>query len=84
MAELEWISMGGHWLNAANTARYEGHDLLHLRVTQPLTASVHLSVRIHNLADTSYAERADFAFGEYRYFPGRDRSLFVEFGWRGL
>ncbi|HUG99919.1 MAG TPA: TonB-dependent receptor [Gammaproteobacteria bacterium] len=83
-AELEWISMGSHWLNAANTARYDGHDLLHLRVQQPLTDRLHLAWRVHNLADTAYAERADFAFGEYRYFPGRERSVFLEIGWRGL
>jgi iron complex outermembrane recepter protein len=84
MAELEWISMGGHWLNAANTARYDGHDLLHLRVLRPLSGQVHVALRVHNLADAEYAERADFAFGQYRYFPGRDRSIFVELGWRGF
>ena len=26
--------------------------------------------------------RADFAFGDYRYFPGRGRAYFVELGWR--
>jgi iron complex outermembrane recepter protein len=83
-AELEWISMGGHWLNAANTARYPGHDLLHLRLARPLSERVHLALRVHNLTDTAYAERADFAFGEYRYFPGRDRTLFIELGWRSL
>lgn len=83
LAELEWISMGRYWLDAANSARYAGHDLLHLRLVQPVSASLHVALRIHNLGDTAYAERADFAFGEYRYFPGRDRSLFVEFGWRG-
>ena len=82
-AELEWRSMGGYWLNAANTARYDGHDLLHLRFTQPLSDTLHVALRVHNLTDRAYAERADFAFGEYRYFPGRDRSLFVELGWRG-
>jgi iron complex outermembrane recepter protein len=82
-AELEWISMGGYWLNAANTARYDGHELLHLRLARTLTKALHLAVRVHNLGDVEYAERADFAFGEYRYFPGRDRSLFVELGWRG-
>jgi iron complex outermembrane recepter protein len=82
-AELEWISMGPHWLNAANTARYEGHELLHLRTMRLLTDTLHVAARVHNLANTAYAERADFAFGEYRYFPGRDRSLFVELGWRG-
>src|SRR5690606_24955280 len=82
-AELEWISMGGYWLNAANTARYDGHDLLNLRLSRPLAGNLHVTVRVNNLGDVEYAERADFAFGEYRYFPGRDRSLFLEFGWRG-
>jgi iron complex outermembrane recepter protein len=82
--ELEWISMGRYWLNAANTARYQGHDLLHLRFVHALSDSIHVTLRVHNLTDTDYAERADFAFGEYRYFPGRDRSFFVELGWRGL
>jgi len=83
-AELEWISMGSYWLNAANTARYDGHDLLNLRIMQPLSDALHVGLRINNLTDTAYAERADFAFGQYRYFPGRDRSLFIELGWRGL
>lgn len=81
--ELEWISMGGYWLNAANTARYDGHDLFNLRLGRELSASLHVILRVNNLGDAAYAERADFAFGEYRYFPGRDRSLFVELGWRG-
>lgn len=82
-AELEWISMGGYWLNAANTARYDGHDLLHLRLTRPLSDTLQVTLRVHNLGNVAYAERADFAFGEYRYLPGRDRSLLVEIGWRG-
>ena len=28
------------------------------------------------------ADRADYAFGEYRYFPGHDRELFLELGYR--
>ena len=83
-AELEWVSVGAYWLNAANTARYPGHDLLHLRVFRPLTDTLHVALRLHNVTDTGFAERADFAFGEYRYFPGQDRSLFVEFGWRAF
>ncbi|MDH3585682.1 MAG: hypothetical protein OEQ30_01200 [Gammaproteobacteria bacterium] len=30
-------------------------------------------------ADRDVADRADYAFGNYRYFPGRGRELFVEF-----
>jgi len=34
--------------------------------------------RVNNLTDRAYADRADYAFGNYRYFPGRGRTLFVE------
>jgi hypothetical protein len=27
--------------------------------------------------DTAYADRADFAFGNYRYFPAQGRAVFV-------
>ncbi|MEY2921097.1 MAG: hypothetical protein RL261_2402, partial [Pseudomonadota bacterium] len=30
----------------------------------------------------AYADRADFAFGNYRYFPGRPRSVFAELTWQ--
>jgi hypothetical protein len=33
---------------------------------------------VNNLADRDYADRADYAFGNYRYFPGRGRSAFIE------
>jgi iron complex outermembrane recepter protein len=82
-AELEWVSMDEYWLNAANTARYDGHDLFNLRIRQLLPRGLHAALRVHNLLDEAYAERADFAFGQYRYFPGRDRTLYLELGWRG-
>ena len=41
-----------------------------------------LALRLNNALDRDYADRADFAFGSYRYFPGRDRTLFVELAWQ--
>ena len=58
-------------------------DLLHLRASVRLGERWSLSGRVHNLTDTRYAERADFAFGNFRYFPGRERSLFIELAWAG-
>jgi iron complex outermembrane receptor protein len=29
-----------------------------------------------NIGDTRYADRADYAFGSYRYFPGTPRQYF--------
>ena len=30
------------------------------------------------VTDKAYADRGDYAFGTYRYFPGRPRTLFLE------
>jgi len=81
-AELEWVHIGSYWLDAANTARYPGHDILNLRLARELNAGLALTVRVNNLSNRLIADRADFAFGEYRYFPGRDRELYVELAWR--
>jgi outer membrane receptor protein involved in Fe transport len=36
-----------------------------------------LAFRVLNAADTAYAERADYSFGNYRYFPGDGREFFL-------
>ena len=77
-AELEWISVGRYFVDAANAHEYGGHDLLNLRVSWQATDHWRAIVRLNNVTDRAYADRADFAFGNYRYFPGRDRTLFVE------
>ncbi|MGH8242338.1 MAG: TonB-dependent receptor [Steroidobacteraceae bacterium] len=81
-AELEWLWVGGYWANAANTARYGGHDLGNLRVVVLPSEAWTIGLRAVNLLDAAYADRADFAFGDYRYFPGRGRAYFLELGWR--
>lgn len=79
--ELEGIRMGAYYLDAANTARYPGHTLLNLRADWATTARTTLFARITNLTGREYAERADLAFGSYRYFPGQPRRLFVGIEW---
>ncbi|MET0533987.1 MAG: TonB-dependent receptor, partial [Steroidobacter sp.] len=77
-AELEWVSVGSYFVDAANANEYGGHDLLNLRVSWRATDNWRTILRLNNLTDRAYADRADFAFGNYRYFPGRGRTLFVE------
>lgn len=77
-AELEWQSVGRYWLDASNAHDYGGHDLLNLRVGYRLFEHWNATLRVNNLTDREYADRADFAFGNYRYFPGRGRTAFVE------
>ena len=81
-AELEWLWIGAYWANAANTARYGGHDVGNLRLTIEPGEDWTIGLRVTNLLDSAYADRADFAFGDYRYFPGRGRAYFVEVGWQ--
>ncbi len=79
--EAEWVYQGSYFLDAANEHRYSGHSLLNLRAMVGIADSHHsVSLRLTNLLDERYAERADFAFGNYRYFPGAGRRISVE--WR--
>jgi iron complex outermembrane recepter protein len=72
-SELEGIYLGKHYVNAENTERYDGHLLFNLRVDWQVRPNTRLSARLLNLTDKRYADRADFAFGNYRYFPGQPR-----------
>ncbi len=81
--EAEWVYQGGYFLDAANAHRYAGHSLLNLRGWMVIANSRHaVSLRLTNLLDTRYAERADYAFGNYRYFPGAGRRVSVEWQYR--
>ncbi|MEQ8405352.1 MAG: TonB-dependent receptor [Oceanicaulis sp.] len=75
--EAEWVHVGDYFANAANTADYEGHDLLNLRAAYDFGGGWEAFTAVRNVFDTRYAERADFAFGGYRYFPGEPRSVSV-------
>jgi len=81
-AELEWLWVGAYWTNAANTARYPGHDVGNLRLSWQPAPSWSLAARVTNLLDARYADRADFAFGSDRYFPGRPRAFFLKLAWQ--
>lgn len=73
--EAEWVSMGSYFTDAANDHKYGGHNLLNLRAEAALTDALAAFVTIRNVTDELYAERADYAFGEDRYFPGETRTF---------
>ncbi|MEE4660007.1 MAG: TonB-dependent receptor [Halieaceae bacterium] len=77
-AELEWAHLGEYFLDPDNLHRYDGHDLLNLRLQHAFSDNLNLALRVTNLSDEDYAERADFGFGSYRYFVGEPSSLFLE------
>ena len=68
--EAEWLAVGDYWLDASNAHRYPGHELLNLRGRWSMAPGWALTLRLNNALDRDYADRADFAFGSYRYFPG--------------
>jgi len=79
--EAEWLMVGEYWLDASNQHRYAGHELLNLRGRWDFQRQWSLALRLTNALDRAYADRADYAFGTYRYFPGRGRTLFAEVSW---
>lgn len=77
--ELEWVHVGDYYIEENNLFKYSGHNLLNLRLTQGLTKGLELSLRVTNLTDEDYAERADYGGFpvDYRYFIGEPRSAYV-------
>lgn len=80
-AEAEWLVVGDYFVDASNAHRYDGHELLNLRARWDFASRWSATLRVNNALDTAYADRADYAFGSYRYFPGRPRSAFFELAW---
>jgi outer membrane cobalamin receptor len=77
LLELEVNRVGSHYVDAANTAKYVGHTLVNARINWIVNERWHTSLKLINAMDDAYADRADFAFGNYRYFPGYPRQLFL-------
>jgi outer membrane receptor protein involved in Fe transport len=69
--------VGDYQTNPANTRSYPGHTVLGLRGQYRMGEDLEVYVNLRNLLDERYADRADFAFGNDRYFPGEPRNLTV-------
>ncbi len=78
-AQLTWQHLSSYYLNPENTAKYDGHDLLDINLSYQLANNTEVSLHMLNLTNVAYAERADFAFGNYRYFVGQPRRAFIKF-----
>ncbi len=75
--ELAWMHVGGYWLDESNRHRYGGQDLWNLYVEKSLVRGWTLTLQVTNLTNKAYAERADYSFGNYRYFPGPGRQVYA-------
>lgn len=74
---LRWTHVGSYFTNPGNTETYPGHDVFTLGGQVDVSDDLQFSWRVDNLFDVRYADRADFAFGNERYFPGRPRTVFA-------
>lgn len=73
---IVWTHLGGYWLNAENTERYDGHDLLAVRANWPITERVTVFGKASNLLDERYAESAGWsAFRGREFAPGPPRAF---------
>lgn len=79
--EIELSQVGRYYVDASNTRSYPGHWLAGLRIEWRPDDAWRATLRVQNLFDERYADRADFAQGDYRYFPGAGRALRLELEW---
>ncbi len=80
--ELEWVHLGSYWMDPANTHKYDGYDLLNVRVNYLLKDAFEIYGRVTNLTDKRYATAASFTpagFGpeKFEFAPGMPRTLYV-------
>jgi outer membrane receptor protein involved in Fe transport len=80
-AELSWQHLSEYYLDPENTAKYDGHSLLDMSVNYVINERLSAKINVFNITDEDYAERADFAFGGYRYFVGQPRRAFISIQW---
>ena len=71
--QLEWFRLGSYWLDAANTGKYGGHNLVNLRANYPFGKGMEVFGSVSNLFDKRYAETADGSGAAPTYTTGLPR-----------
>lgn len=77
--QIEAEYVGEYFTNPANTRDYPGHLVFHAGASYEIGDEIEVYARIRNLFDLEYADRADFAFGDDRYFPSEPLNITVGF-----
>lgn len=72
---------GRYFVDASAVNSYPGHTLAAVSIASPQRGGWQWRLHGENILDTRYADRADFAQGEYRYFPGQRRLMLLELSW---
>ena len=75
---LRVYHQGEYFLEPANTRLYPGHTVVDLRIGLE-RGQWDLQLAVDNVFDRRFADRADFAFGSFRYFPAPGRRVGLRF-----
>lgn len=86
MLQLEWVRIGGYWLEAGNSptfGKYPGHDLLNVRTNYAATKHLNFFARLMNAIDKRYADSASVSSSTSVFSPGLPRVVYggIEFTW---
>ena len=73
--DVNWVD--NYFTNADNTRRYEGNVVVNWRGDWQASPALRVFARIINVTNDRYADRADFAFGNDRYFIAMPRQFYV-------
>lgn len=66
----DWRRSGGYFLDAANSVRQSGFNVVDFGGSVRVLGNARIFLDVRNALNAKYPERADFAFGSVRYFPG--------------
>ena len=85
--ELEWSHLGEYWMDAANTHKYDGYDLLNFRANYLFDNGLELYGRLMNVTDESYATAAKYTPSgrgpeKFEYAPGMPRAVYAGFNYK--
>lgn len=81
--ELELSHMGRYYTDPENLHHYEGHDIINLRLHWQITPRLGTTLKVLNLTNREYAERADYSgFVGERYFPGEPRGVYLRLNYQ--
>jgi len=80
--ELDTRRVSAYYADAANLRQHPAQTALGARGRWRLTIDLALTLEVDNLTDRLHADRADFAQGDWRYFPARRRSAYLGLDWR--
>ena len=74
---FELVHVGDYYTDPANEHSYPGHYVFNLYAEVHAWRDVRFFFNIRNITDKRFADRADFAFGNERYFPGQPLTVYL-------